>query len=104
MSGEEGETRPARSRPTGPGPLELHPDHDWLMQLAFGPTVYFAHHPMEEDNAFLWLIQLRKNRVGWQDAKKQIAAYMSDRGLGDGTNIRLQLDRAEKMLKPWLSD
>jgi hypothetical protein len=89
------------ARPIGPGPLILHPEHEWLMQLAFGQTAYFAGHPMEADSAFLWLIQLRKDGVGWQYAKKKLAAYMSDRGL---ENIRTEIDRAEKMLKPWLLD
>ena len=63
----------------------------------------FAIHPANEAQAFAWLASLRQRGIGWNAAQKQINAFLKVLG-EDKDHRREQIKRAQKMLKPWLSD
>lgn len=63
----------------------------------------FANHPLDEQRAFDWLNELRKQQTGWTEVRRQIQEFLTERGAGKD-HIRKQIERASKLLKPWLFD
>ena len=64
---------------------------------------YFSGNQSDNDKAFAWMCDLRSRKIGWKKARGQLEAYLLSQKLGT-KYIEDQLSRAEKMMKPWLSD
>jgi len=63
----------------------------------------FAGNPEDQGRAFGWLNSLRKREISWDAASSQIADYLKSRNASDA-RIEEQIERASKVLKPWLQD
>lgn len=77
--------------------------YDAKLPSCFGERdLEFAIHPLDAQQAFEWLIDLRKRQVPWIDAKAQIQDYLQKRGAGQ-EHVARQIVRARVMLGSWLS-
>jgi hypothetical protein len=63
----------------------------------------FAIHPSDEERAFDLLTRLRKDGKGWKDTRTLIKDYLESEDVSP-TQISEELERARRMLKPWLID
>lgn len=61
----------------------------------------FANGPSERDRAFAWVQDLRKRKVGWKEARKQIVAFLRDKGTSE-ERIKEEVRRAKKAIEFWL--
>ena len=78
----------------------------WDKQLpgTFSSTALeFASHPLDEDRAFAWLIDLRTRNVGLKDVKQQVEDYIKLKN-ATAAHIDRQLKEVERFMKPWLLD
>lgn len=78
----------------------------WDKQVpgCFGSNdLIFAGHPLDENRAFEWLVDLRKRGIGWKAARAQLVAFLKSERAGPD-HIRQQLASTGKHLKPWLLD
>ena len=76
---------------------------DQQLERAFSPNLSFAAHPTDEQSAFDWLVQLRQQKVGWVEAKRQITEFLRSQTM-DSAHIAQQVANAEQRLRPWLLD
>ncbi len=62
----------------------------------------FAVHPLDQGRAFQWLTKLRKADATMADAEAQIRAYLASKDVGKEI-VEEQIQRAKRMLGPWLA-
>jgi len=63
----------------------------------------FCKNTSDEDRAFEWLIDLRKNEIGWTEVERLLRQYMATQTWG-APYVEDQVEKARRYLKPWLSD
>ena len=76
----------------------------WDQQVpgCFGVQSFvFADHFLEEQQAFIWLEDLRQRQVGWAIARGQVRAFLMAQGALP-PHITKQLRKAARMMAPWL--
>jgi hypothetical protein len=67
-----------------------------------GPFIApFGQHPHDKRRALAWADSLRNRRLGWDDARRQIEAYLVSEGASAG-DIQAQIKRASSLIGPLL--
>jgi len=66
-------------------------------------NLIFAGHPMDEDRAFEWMIDLRKRNIGMKEVSVQVEAYLKSEGASPD-HIKQQIKDVQEHMKPWLLD
>lgn len=70
----------------------------------FGSTdLIFAGHPSDEERAFKLLSECRHDNVGWSALEAELRKYLVSNKAGS-SHINNQIEKAEKVMKPWLLD
>ena len=64
-------------------------------------TCFFAVHELGRERAFTWLCKLRVQEAVWADVSAQIQEYLREQ-YAPGIHIADQIERAKRMLGPWL--
>ena len=70
-------------------------------QCFAGVTAPFATHASDREAAVKLLGSLLSEGVTWKEAKSEISSYLSSKNVTKDFE-REQIERAKKMLKPWL--
>lgn len=77
---------------------------DTQVRKCFGDSdLIFAGHPADEKRAFKWLADLREHGVGWRAVRQQLKEFLEAQKARD-EHIAKQLEKAKRLLKPWLLD
>lgn len=66
------------------------------------PEWEFAFLPAQVDAALEWVTALRASDLTWDDARREIEAFLKARQ-ADKKHIKRQVERAKALIKPWLT-
>jgi hypothetical protein len=77
----------------------------WDKQLpnCFSNSLLFVSHPLEEDRAFEWLVDLRRRGISWEAVREQVVQYLKSKK-AQPQHIESQLKDVERHMRPWLLD
>jgi hypothetical protein len=79
--------------------------HDnYIARCVCGPSCApFGCHPSDQEGAFQYLTWLRKNGIGWREAREEIKSYHL-KTIANKEYIKKQLKMASTLLRPWILD
>ena len=76
--------------------------YDKRLPTCFGERdLIFAGHPADMQRAFDLLVAFRGERTLWSGASDQMREFLTEQGAGK-THIAEQLQKAARLLKPWM--
>ena len=76
--------------------------HDGIAACFNESDYEFAFSPKQVDAVLEWITVLREKDLTWQDARKDIEAFLEAHHM-DKRHVKRQLERAKTLVKPWLT-